>query len=193
MIASLNSDYLSPEAYLQLEEKSSIKHEYRQGMIYAKADVSNVHVLIAGNFCVLLRNYLRGSGCLPYISDTKVRIESINAYYYADIAVTCDRRDREFRNFLCYPCLIGEVLSDTTEAFDRGDKFADYRNLESLQEYVLISQNRIQVDVFRRNEVGQWVLYPYQAGDPIYLESIDFFCAIEDLYEDVDFSPVNAT
>jgi Uma2 family endonuclease len=191
MVVSQNSGYLSPEEYLQLEEKSLIKHEYRQGDIYAMAGASNNHVLIAVNLGTLLRNRLRGSGCLPYLSDTKVRIESINIYYYPDIAVTCDRRDREFKDFLRYPCLIVEVLSPTTEAFDRGDKFADYRNLETLQEYVLISQTRIQIDVFRRNELGQWILYPHKAGDTIHLASIDFSCAIEDLYEDIDFSPVS--
>ena len=191
MVASQNSGDLSPEKYLQLEETNSVKHEYRQGDVYAMAGASNTHVLIAVNLGTLLRNRLRGSGCLPYLSDTKVRIETINTYYYPDIAVTCDRRDREFSNFLRYPCLIVEVLSETTEAFDRGDKFADYRNLETLQEYVLISQTRIQVDVFRRNEFGQWILYPHRAGDTIHLASIDFSCAIEDLYEDVEFSPVS--
>ena len=191
MIASQNSDSLSPEKYLQLEEGSLIKHEYRQGDVYAMAGASNSHVLIAGNLYVLLRNHLRGRGCLPYISDTKVQIEAINTYYYPDIAVTCDHRDREFNNFLRYPCLILEVLSETTEAFDRGDKFADYRNLESLQEYVLISQNRIHVDCFRRNNYGQWVLYPYGEGDIIELASINFSCAIASLYEDVDTSARN--
>lgn len=191
MVASQNSSYLSPEEYLQLEEKSSIKHEYKQGDVYAMAGASNVHVLIAGNLYALLRNHLRGRGCLPYISDTKVRIESINIHYYPDIAVTYDVRDREFPNFLRHPCLIVEVLSPTTEAFDRGDKFADYRHLESLQEYALISQNRIQVDCFRRNDPGQWVLYPYRAEDRINLASINFSCAIEDLYEDVNFSPAS--
>jgi Uma2 family endonuclease len=187
MIASQNPEYLSPEDYLAFEERSSIKHEYKQGSFYSIAEVSNTHVLMAGNLCALLRNHLRGRGCLLYISDTKVRIESINTYYYPDIVVTCDRRDREFKNFLCYPCLIVEVLSKETEAFDRGDKFEDYRNLESLQEYVLVSQTRIQVDIFRKNDRGQWVLYPYQEGDTIYLESIDFSGAIEDFYEDIDF------
>jgi Uma2 family endonuclease len=191
MIASQNLGYLSPEEYLQLEEKSLIKHEYRQGDVYARAEASNVHVLIAGNLCTLLRNHLRGNGCLPYLFDTKVHLESINIYYYPDIAVTCDRRDREFKNFLRHPCLIVEVLSETTEAFDRGDKFADYLNLESLQEYVLISQNRIHVDCFRRNDRGQWVLYPYEKGETIHLASIDFSCAIENLYEDVAFSLVS--
>lgn len=136
MIATTDFSYISSEEYLQLEENSSVKHEYRQGLVYPMAGASNAHVLIARNLYVLLRNHLRGRGCLPYISDTKVNIQFLNTYYYPDVVVTCDQRDREFKNFLRYPCLIVEVLSETTEAFDRGDKFADYSNLESLQENV---------------------------------------------------------
>nr|WP_199296070.1 Uma2 family endonuclease [Trichocoleus sp. FACHB-591] len=88
--------------------------------------------MIAVNFATALRTHLRGKGCLTFASDTKVHIEAINTYYYPDVIVTCDERDRAFNNFVCYPCLIVEVLSDTTKAFDRVDKFADYRQLESL-------------------------------------------------------------
>lgn len=188
MIVSHNSNALSPEEYLQFEEKASVKHEYRQGDVYAMAGSSNIHVLITGNLYTLLRNHLRGRGCLPYIADTQVRIESINTYDYPDLAVTCDRRDREFKNFLQYPCLIVEVLSETTEAFDRGDKFADYRNLESLKEYAIVSKTRIIVDVFRKSDRRQWMLYPYREGDTIHLESFEFSGAIEDWYEDIDFT-----
>jgi len=117
-----------------------------------------------------------------------VRIETVNTYYYPDVAISCDQRDRELKDFLRYPCLIVEVLSATTEAFDRGDKFEDYRHLESLQEYVLVSQTRKRVECFRRNTEGQWVLYSYGEVDEIYLAGIDFRCAIADVYEDVDFS-----
>ena len=189
MIASPSSSYISSEDYLKGEQVSPIKHEYRRGEIYAMAGASNVHVLIAGNLFALLRNHLRGSGCLTYIADTKAHIESINTYYYPDVMVSCDQRDREFDNFLRYPCLIVEVLPSTTEAFDRGDKFADYRHLESLQEYVLVSQTRMSVECFRRNSEGQWVLYPYSAEDEIHLASANFECAITDLYEDVILSP----
>jgi Uma2 family endonuclease len=84
--------------------------------------------------------------------------------------------------------LIVEVLSDTTEAFDRGDKFADYRQLESLQEYILVNQKRMSVDVFHRNQADQWVLTPYTKGAGIQLASIDFQLAIATLYEDVTFT-----
>lgn len=161
MVATPNSNYISPEDYLKAEESSPIKHEYRQGEVYAMAGASNDHVVISLNMASMLRNHLRGSGCQTYISDTKAHIESINIYYYPDVIVSCDRRDREFENFLRYPCLIVEVLSSTTEAFDRGDKFADYRKIDSLQEYVLVSQTRMNVEIFRRNPEGQWVLYSY--------------------------------
>jgi Uma2 family endonuclease len=191
MVAILNSNYMSPGEYLKAEQDSSIKHEYRQGLVYAMAGASNVHVLVAGNLFAMLRNHVRGSGCRAYISDTKVQIESVKTYYYPDVAISCDQRDREFKDFLRHPCLIVEVLSDTTEAFDRGDKFNDYRNLESLQEYVLVSQTRKRVECFRRNAEGQWVLYPYGEVDEMHLASIDFRCAIADIYEDVDFSVAN--
>jgi Uma2 family endonuclease len=191
MVANPSYSYISSEDYLQGEQNSPIKHEYRDGEVYAMAGASNTHVIIAGNMFAMLRNKLRGSGCQAYISDTKAQIESINVYYYPDVIVTCDQRDKAFDNFLRYPCLIIEVLSPSTEAFDRGDKFADYRQMESLQEYVLVSQTRKSVECFRRNPEGQWVLYPYGGDDKIHLASIDFWCAIADVYEDVTFESPN--
>jgi len=182
---------MSPEAYLQAEQDSPVKHEYRHGLVYAMAGASNVHVLIAGNLLAMLRNHVRGSDCRAYISDTKVNIEMLQTYYYPDVVVSCDLRDREFRNFLRYPCLIVEVLSDTTEAFDRGDKFADYRHLDSLQEYVLVSQTRKRVDCFRRSVEGPWLLYSYNEADDIHLASVDFRCEVAAVYEDVDLSTPN--
>ncbi|AFZ26657.1 hypothetical protein Cylst_4584 [Cylindrospermum stagnale PCC 7417] len=193
MVANPSYSYISPEDYLQGEETSPVKHEYRQGEVYAMAGASNTHVIIAGNLFATLRNHLRGSGCQAYISDTKAHIESINTYYYPDVMVSCDQRDKTFNNFLRYPCLIIEVLSPSTEGFDRGDKFADYRNLESLQEYVLVSQNRINLEIFRRNPEGQWVLYPYGKEDTIHLASVDFRCAVTDVYEDVTFESPQLT
>ncbi|MTJ07655.1 Uma2 family endonuclease [Anabaena sp. UHCC 0204] len=191
MIATPSYDYISPTEYLEGEETSPIKHEYRQGQVYAMAGASNTHVVITLNIASLLRNHLRGSGCQAYVADTKAHIELIDTYYYPDVIVSCDQRDKAFNNFLRYPCLIIEVLSPTTEAFDRGDKFADYRQLESLQEYVLVSQNRTNVEVFRRNAEGQWVFYSYGQGENIHLTSVDFQLAVADVYEDISFEPVN--
>ncbi len=185
MTASKSCTSISPEDYLEAEKVRPIKHEYRQGEIYAMAGASKPHVIIMGNVSVLLRNHLRGSGCMPYMADMKVRNETSNFYYYPDVAVSCDERDKNAaEDFIRYPRLIVEVLSPTTAAFDRGDKFADYRTSESLQEYVLINQERVSVECFRRNAEGLWVLYPYSQGQEVQFASVNFSCAIETLYED---------
>ncbi len=176
---------ISSEDYLEGEKISPIKHEYIRGQVYAMAGASDAHVTIAGNLFALLRNHLRGSGCRVYMADMKAHIESQDIYYYPDVMVTCDERDRAFEYFKHYCCLIVEVLSPKTEAFDRGNKFADYRQLETLQEYVLLSQERVSVECFRRNSEGRWVLYPYGAGEEVHLASVDFRCPIAELYEDV--------
>ena len=186
MIANQDFIYVSPEAYLAGEKVSHIKHEYRDGRTYAMAGAKNPHVMIAINFATLLRNHLRGTGCFPFASDTKVRIETGNLFYYPDIAVSCDERDtNSLEDFIQFPVLVIEVLSPSTEAFDRGEKFADYRTLDSLQEYVLIRQDRISVECYRRNSQGRWELYSYGEGQEIELASVNFSCAIAALYEDV--------
>lgn len=193
MIASPHP-FITPDEYLQIEEQSEIKHEYRDGQLYAMVGANDAHVTIAANLCTLLRNHVRGSDCRVYISDMKARLETLNRFYYPDILVTCDTRDRETSTHKRFPCLIVEILSDSTEAFDRGDKFADYQTLESLQEYVLINTRRQRVECFRRTSKG-WELqfYPPQSVQPIAepvtfnLQSVQFEGTIAALYEDVDF------
>ena len=189
MIASPQQSYLTPEEYLQLEDASNIKHEYIDGQVFAMAGASDPHVTIALNIATLLRSHVRGSGCRVYIADMKARIESLNRFYYPDVMVTCDPRDRETSTYKCFPSLIVEVLSDSTEAFDRGDKFVDYQELESLREYVLINTKRQRVECFRRNEQGLWVLQSYTPQQTTFrLDSIDFESTLEALYEDVTFT-----
>ncbi len=187
MIANQNTNYIPPEEYLTEEELSPVKHEYIDGQVYAMAGASDAHVTIAGNLFALLRNYLRGSGCRVYMSDMKAHIETANTFYYPDVMVTCDARDKALPNHKKYPCLIVEVLSESTEAFDRGDKFINYQQLPTLQEYVLINQKRQRLECFRRNAEGLWVLHPYTQGSEIHLASIDFRTNIDNLYEDVIF------
>ncbi|MBW4575049.1 MAG: Uma2 family endonuclease [Aphanothece sp. CMT-3BRIN-NPC111] len=189
MIASPQNAYYPPEAYLQMEEKNQNKHEYIDGYIYAMAGASDPHVTIALNMALLLRNHLRGSGCRVYISDMKARLESLNRFYYPDVMVTCDQQDRETPTYKRFPNLIVEVLSESTEAFDRGDKFADYQTLESLQEYVLINTKRQRFECFRRNDAGLWVLQSYTPEQQSFrLTSADFEGDIAALYEDVTFT-----
>ncbi|OKH40557.1 hypothetical protein NIES2119_02795 [[Phormidium ambiguum] IAM M-71] len=188
MIASPQPSYFTSEEYLEMEEQSPIKHEYIDGQIYAMAGASDSHVTIAGNLFALLRSHIRGSGCRVYIADMKARIESLNRFYYPDVMVTCDERDKQTPNHKQFPCLIVEVLSDSTEAFDRGDKFVDYQQLESLQEYVLINIKRQRVECFRRNNEGLWVLQFYTPEQQIFhLKSVSFEGTLAALYEDVTF------
>ena len=185
MIASPGQPYLTSNQYLQMEEQSNIKHEYIDGQTFAMAGASDAYVTIALNLATDLRRHVRGSGCRVYISDMKARIESLNRFYYPDIMVTCEERDQETPTKR-FPTLIVEVLSDSTEAFDRGDKFADYQELDSLHEYVLVSTKRKRVDCFRRSEQGLWVLQSYRPDGILFrLNSVDFEGEIAGLYEDV--------
>ncbi len=185
MIADKSPNYISKEEYLSYEDDSAIKHEYSDGEVYAMAGASDAHVTIALNLASALRNHVRDTGYRVYMADLKTYVEASNSYYYPDVFVTCDARDRELTNYKKYPCLIVEVLSPKTEAFDRGDKFSDYQQLETLVEYVLISQNRKRLDCFRRNSEGVWTLQFYYPGSEIHLETVDFRTSIEALYEDV--------
>jgi Uma2 family endonuclease len=118
----------------------------------------------------------------------KARIDNLKRFYYPDVMVTCDPRDTETQNHKRFPKLIIEVLSSSTEAFDRGDKFSDYQQLESLEEYVLISTKRQHIECFRRTPEGLWVLQTYSyEQDNFQLSSINFEGKFVDLYEDVTF------
>ena len=190
MVASSQQSYLTPEEYLQLEETNTTKHEYIDGEIYAMAGATDTHVTIAGNIFALLLAHLRGSGCRVYISDMKVRIESKNRFFYPDVMVTCEEKDRENTTYKKFPRLIIEVLSDSTEAFDRGDKFADYQSLETLQEYVLVNSKKVRIECFRRTDDGCWMLQFYTPENKTFkLQSIDFEGSITDIYEEVNFQP----
>ncbi|MEM7772284.1 MAG: Uma2 family endonuclease [Cyanobacteria bacterium P01_A01_bin.37] len=193
MIASPNPP-LSIDDYLQLEAQSTTKHEYIDGDAYAMAGASDVHVTIAGNLFALLRSHVRGTGCRVYIADMKARIDARNRFFYPDVMVTCDPRDQETSDYKRFPKLIVEVLSDSTEAFDRGDKFADYQAIATLEEYVLINTRQQRVECFRRNQAGRWELLYYMPEDtpegvdlPVrfHLYSVDFSDTLAALYEDV--------
>ena len=181
-------NYLSINEYLKWEEKQEEKHEYVNGLIYAMAGASENHVSITANFTGIILSHLKGSKCKVFPSDMKVNIVAKNIYYYPDLLVTCDERDRANKNHKAHPCLVIEVLSNSTEAKDRGVKFANYQTIESLQEYVLISQQEQRVEVFRRRDRKFWLLQTYTEGDSIELQSINLTIPIAAIYEDIDLS-----
>ncbi|MEG5065718.1 Uma2 family endonuclease [Microcoleus sp. B3-A4] len=186
MIISKNNFYISPEEYLEGERVSPIKHEYRRGHVYAMTGAKKPHIIIGSNLVRLLGNHLLNTPCLVLSSDIKVRLEEANCYYYPDVAVTCDERDTSTtEDFILYPSLVVEVLSPSTAAFDRGDKFADYQTSPSLQEYVLITQSEIKIECFRLNAEGNWVSQTYGQGDRVEFVSANFSCAISEIYQKV--------
>jgi Uma2 family endonuclease len=188
MIAQAKQPPLTPEEYLALEEQHDVKHEYVDGQVYGMAGTTDRHNTIAFNTGMLLRNHLRGSGCKMYFADVKARIDSCNCFYYPDLMVTCDPRDAETPLYKRFPKLIVEVLSDSTEAFDRGDKFTDYQSLLSLEEYVLIGTKRQRVETFRRGKDGFWVLQTYGldlAKPGVFMfESVGLVGQIAELYDE---------
>jgi len=189
MIAIPQEPRYSPDEYIQIEEHSLIKHEFVDGRLYAMVGTSKNHNTISGNLFTALKQHLRGSGCQVFFADIKVRIEQRNCFFYPDLAVSCDSRDREDPLYLHFPKLIVEVLSSSTEAYDRGDKFRDYQTIETLEEYVLISSRQRLVQCFRRNDEGLWVLHSYDQEQGVYqLASMSGFSStLEELYEGVSF------
>lgn len=196
MIAQITHDQMTPEEYLAFEEKSSIKHEYIDGKVYAMSGTTDSHNTISQNAQIALRLYLRGTECDVYIADVKAQLAHRKNYYYPDVMVTCDAKDKLDSVSKRHPKLIIEVLSDSAEGFDRGDKFIDYQTFESLEEYVLINTRHKRVKVFRRAESGLWVLQTYQESDKISeatveLKSVGLSVLLSDLYADVRFTPPN--
>ncbi len=191
MSANIHSQKMTAAQYLEAEKAAKYRSEFIQGEVYAMAGASDAHVTLTGNLSALLHSKLRGSGCKSYSSDMKLRIGEDETYFYPDLMVSCDTEDRKRKYSKLNPILLVEVLSDTTEAYDRGGKFAWYRQLNSLQEYVLVDQNRFRVELFRRNKHDRWELFTFE-GEQAELEllSVDLRCTVAELYEDVDFDLV---
>ena len=177
--------YISPEDYLDIERDSPIRHEYQRGLVYAMAGGTDNHDRIALNLLTLLNLHLGDSECRFHSGNVKVNYDN-EFYYYPDAFVTCDRRDRDDRYIKRYPKLIVEVLSTSTEHFDSGKKFEDYKQLASLEEYVLISQATQWVECRRLNTPDLWETVIYRLGDQVRLKSIDLEFAIADLYRGLD-------
>jgi Uma2 family endonuclease len=178
---------MTPEEYFAWEEQQLCRHEYIDGEVYAMSGGTINHSEIALNFGSLLKNHLRGSGCKILNSDARVSIVNANRYLYPDVSVTCDERDKRTNQYITYPCLIVEVLSDSTAAYDRGDKFRMYRRNPNLQDYVLVDANKIAIDLYRKGEDENWYIINYECSNNIELKSINLTFPIEQAYEDIEF------
>lgn len=173
--------------YLEQERTSDVKHEYVNGDISTRAVSAIEHGRLAMSVASALGPQLRGRPCAQYSSDVRVRVLATGLATYADLTVVCGRleRDPEDANTIVNPILLVEVLSDSTERYDRGEKFEHYRSIPSLQEYVLISQRWPRIEVFRRNQDGRtWLLTFAEASESIELASIGCELVVDDIYAD---------
>lgn len=187
MVALPDRLLMSYEDYLAWELTQEIRHEYWDGEVVAMAGGSRNHNRVSGNVFKFLDDALADCPCEVYINDVKVQVQPRRKYFYPDVVVTCDERDRQESKFVAFPCLIIEVLSPSTESFDRGFKFSQYRKFETLQEYVLVQVEQPIVEVFQRNEQGQWVFFEYGLSDRIFLNSVNVEIAVSDLYRQIQF------
>ena len=182
--------YTTPEAYLALERKAKVKSEYIHGEVFAMSGASNAHNIITVEITTELNIQLRPRGCFVYSGDMRVRTSRTGSYFYPDVVVVCDKPRFEDNVFdtLLNPILIVEVLSPSTEVYDRGEKFAHYQELASLREYILVSQDRVHVEHFRLIET-QWVGKALHAPeDVLSLDAIKCELPLQDIYTRVPFS-----
>lgn len=185
MQATQSAAAISVEDYLEGELHSPERHEYIGGVVYAMAGASDDHNIISLNLATALRTHLRGKPCQVYMADVKLRLQisEEDVYYYPDGMVACDPRDTH-RYFKQFPKVLIEVLSPETERTDRREKFLSYTQIETLEEYVLISQDRMEVSVFRR--ANKWQPEILQQPEAMLkLNSLAFTLPLNLVYEGV--------
>ena len=189
MSSAARKTYITPEEYLTRERLAETKSEYYQGQMYAMSGASRPHNLIANNFSAEINVQLRGRACEIYSNDMRVHVRETGLYTYPDIVAVCGEpqfQDGVFDTLL-NPQLIVEVLSPTTEAYDRGDKFAQFQRIESLREYILVAQNKVRVDRYTRQGT-QWLLTSWDSiDDAVPIESIGCQVRLRDVYDKVVF------
>ncbi|MDD2885414.1 MAG: Uma2 family endonuclease [Dechloromonas sp.] len=173
-------------AYLAWEAEQPDRNEYIAGEVFAMVGVRQAHNIATLNIATALRAALKGSPCRVFIESVKTRVEAADCFFYPDVVVTCDARDRATPDYISHPLLVIEVLSESTAAFDRGDKFAAYRKLASLQEYVLVDLAAKRVEVFRRNAEQHWVLYEYLEGETIEFAVLSLNLPVSTVLEDTE-------
>jgi len=181
---------ISYEEYLARERTATFKSEFYRGELFAMVGGSPQHNTIGVNLVTALRNRLRGSTCRPFNSDQRIRIPANGLATYPDVSIICGelQLDEQDRDAITNPVVLFEVLSKSTERYDRGKKFDLYRHLESFTEYVLVDQNAAQVERFLRQDDDSWVLNVIKGTDAILpLSSVDCELPLSEIYEDVEF------
>jgi Uma2 family endonuclease len=187
--ATLYGRPISRAEYLKLEETAKEKHEYIAGRAYAMTGASFAHNIIVANLMRVLHDPVRRSGCYVVSNDMKVKIATLDSYYYPDVIVTCEK---PAPTAVCVtaPHLIVEVLSPTTMSIDRREKLLAYRSIESLTEYVLVNQDKMEVEIYRKNDASSWKRTEYKANDTVQFHSLPcgtLQIPIASVYDGLDF------
>jgi Uma2 family endonuclease len=184
--------YVSPDEYLRLERQAEYKSEYLNGEIFAMSGASRQHNLITGNIGAEFNRQLKGKPCEAYTSDMRVKVSSNGFYTYPDVIVVCGEpqfEDKEVDTLL-NPTLLVEVLSQSTERYDRIAKTSYYRTIDSLQEHLLVAQHEVRVEQYLRQPDGQWSQMQYTSPDEVVqLTSIDCSLKLIDVYDKITFDP----
>lgn len=176
---------MTAEEFLAWDETETEKFEFVRGELFAMTGAAEGHIMVTGNVYSALRQHLRGTPCRTLMLDMKLRVQAADAYFYPDVMVTCSPADKGQPLIKSEPLLLVEVLSPSTASRDRGDKFAAYRLLPSLLEYVLIDPVTRRSDVYRKGADGLWVLHPVTGLEPLRLQSVALEIAPEVLWDEV--------
>jgi len=183
---------LTPAEYLAFERTQEYKSEYWAGQVFAMAGASERHNLIETNVISALHTQLRGRSCKVYPSNMRIKVPATGLYTYPDVTVMCGKAqfDDMERDTLLNPTIIVEILSKSTEGYDRGKKFQNYRTLESLTEYILIAQDAVHIEHYIRQPDNQWLLSEAKDLSAVLdLPTIQCTLALGDVYDKVDFEP----
>jgi Uma2 family endonuclease len=182
MFANAPSPKITAADYLGWEPQQEQRYEYINGNVVAMTGGTVPHNDVAINLLTALLPSVRASGCRINMADVKLCVDESGLYYYPDLLVSCHPQDLNAHKFVQFPKLIAEVLSPGTADKDRTEKFTDYQHISTLQEYLLISSEKVSVECYRRGEGRMWLYYPYTSGDSIELESLGISILIEQIY-----------
>lgn len=188
-MSSLPKTLLTPEEYLHKDRQADFKSEFFRGEMFAMAGASAKHNLIVSNAIVTLGSQLKNRPCRVYPSDLRLQIQATGLFTYPDLSIVCGEPQFEYDqgDVLINPDVIVEVLSESTEAYDRGKKFEHYRQIPSLKQYVLIAQDRHSVEVFTRTGTDEWTLRAEQsASASVDLTSIECSLPLSEVYDKVE-------
>ena len=176
---------MTAEDFLAWDEHETVKREFVRGEVFAMAGADEPHVTASLNVAMALRQHLRGTPCRTFMLDMKLRVEAADCFFYPDVLVTCSAADASQPKIKREPSLVVEVLSPSTAGYDRGDKFAAYRLLPSLQEYLLVDPDSRRCDIYRKGADGLWVLHPFEPGQTLHLASVALDLPAATLWDEV--------